>query len=91
VTKKLETPRPEQVVTVPTTTAAIMSHPDFELGVADRRTGRPMPPLCDSWDYERGRLWACLAPVDLALHIGGRLNPRAVALYDAACLRKYIL
>jgi hypothetical protein len=34
------------------------------------------------WEYERGRQWATLAPRDIPLRIAGKLNPRAVKLYD---------
>jgi hypothetical protein len=33
-----------------------------------------------SWNYERGRQWACLAPASMPLNIDGRLNPKALAL-----------
>ena len=42
------------------------------------------------WNYERGRQWASLAPTAMPLKIGGVLNPKAIALYDAAVKRGYI-
>jgi hypothetical protein len=39
---------------------------------------------------ERGRLWASLALVNMPLRIGGKLNPTAVALFEAAAQRHYI-
>jgi hypothetical protein len=33
------------------------------------------------WNYERGRHWAAIAPDDLPLKIGGRLNPEAIRLF----------
>ena len=33
------------------------------------------------WNYERGRHWAAIAPNDLPLKIGGRLNPEAIRLF----------
>jgi hypothetical protein len=76
---------------VPTTTAKIMSSAAFRRGVEDRRGGRPLREDDGTWDYERGRLWASLAPIDMPLHIDGKLNPKAVALYNAASDRKLIL
>lgn len=43
------------------------------------------------WDYERGRQWASIAPFSMPLRIDGKLNPKAVALYRAACKRGYTL
>jgi hypothetical protein len=43
------------------------------------------------WNYERGRLWACLAPRSMPLMINGKLNPKAIALFDAAYKRWYII
>ncbi|HEY7229160.1 MAG TPA: hypothetical protein VH558_02190 [Pseudolabrys sp.] len=39
------------------------------------------------WQYERGRQWASIAPLSMPLKIEGKLNPKAVALYRAACER----
>ena len=44
----------------------------------------------DLWRYERGRQWACLAPLSMPLEVNGRLNPKAVALYKAARQREFI-
>jgi hypothetical protein len=38
-----------------------MSSPFFARGVNDVRQGKP-------WDYERGRLWAVLAPKNIPLY-----------------------
>ena len=35
------------------------------------------------WNYERGRHWAAIAPIDLPLKIGGRLNPEAIRLFQS--------
>lgn len=43
------------------------------------------------WNYERGRQWASIAPLSMPLRIEGKLNPKAVALYRAACKRGYTL
>ena len=42
------------------------------------------------WNYERGRQWASLAPRSMPLKIDGALNPKAIALYNAAARRGYI-
>jgi hypothetical protein len=83
-----------QVPTYGVTIEWIMSTAAFRRGVADRRAGRPMTYRGNDelhWEYERGRLWASLAPVEMPLRIGGKLNPNAVALYEAAEDRKLIL
>jgi hypothetical protein len=74
-----------------------MSNPQFTRGVKHVRTGQPFDSFVketggdDAWCYERGRLWARLAPVDMPLFIGRKLNPKAVKLLDAAFARKLIL
>ena len=42
------------------------------------------------WNYERGRQWASLAPKSMLVKVDGALNPKAVALYEAARNRGYI-
>lgn len=64
-----------------------MSEPHFALGVADARAGRAFHRDYDIWKdghwaYERGRMWAVLAPRDFPLKLGGRLNPKAIRFYD---------
>jgi hypothetical protein len=75
-----------------------MSSKSFALGVADRRRG--VPPQFhrelpdegdeDEWDYERGRLFASIAPASMPRRIGRQLNPKAVALCRSAFNRGYI-
>jgi hypothetical protein len=76
----------------PCTTTAIMRHPHFALGLADIRAGRPFDTNIndDYWAYERGRLFGAIAPLSMPLFNGKTLNPKAVALFDAACDRKLI-
>jgi hypothetical protein len=38
----------------------------------------------EAWDYERGRLWAVLAPLDMPLFIGKRVNKKALAIFRIA-------
>jgi hypothetical protein len=82
----------EQIETVIVDTVEIMRDAAFGRGVEDRRAGRPFDQNLDgNWEYERGRLWASIAPVNMPLRIRGRINPKAVALFDAAYERGLIL
>ena len=79
-------PDREQVATRPVSAAEIVSSPRFAIGVADFRAGAP--PRFDEgdWGYERGRLWAALAP--------RTLDPRSalgVRLFEAAWERRWIV
>src|SRR5262249_14835553 len=59
-----------QVATFRTTTQAIMRRPLFAAGVNSVRSGHApdFDDLDDEyWSYERGRLWACLAPSSMPL------------------------
>ena len=81
----------EQVPTTLITTRALMASPDFEIGLSDVRRGIPFDWRDGSWDYERGRLFGHIAPLNMPLRIGGRLNPKAVALCEAASNRRLIV
>jgi hypothetical protein len=84
----------KQILTFPCSTEAILRHPHFARGLADARAGRPFDDRIQDayWAYERGRQFGAIAPRSLALFIGGRkLNPRAVALVDAAFERGHIV
>jgi hypothetical protein len=84
---------PTQVPTRLTSTATVMSRPDFQSGFEEVRAGQ-RPRFDDFydryWSYERGRLFGCIAPTSMPLFIGGRLNPKAVALCEAATDRGLI-
>ncbi len=69
-----------------------MRHPNFARGVADIRAGIPFDPDIDDekWAYERGRLFGAIAPLWMQLFNGKELNPKAIALFDAAYERKFI-
>ncbi len=43
-----------------------------------------------AWAYERGRQWACLAPLSMPLRVKGKLNRKAIALFKAASMRSFI-
>ena len=83
----------DQVQTSLTSPAAVMRRANFRRGLADARAGRP--PRFDEfndgyWAYERGRLFAFIAPTSMPLFVSGELNPRAVALFEAAERRSLI-
>ena len=80
-----------QVPTVTVTIAAIMRSAEFKRGLDDARKGIPFDWRIDEWNYERGRLFAYVAPVSMPLWIGRKLNERAIALYRAASERGLII
>jgi hypothetical protein len=73
------------------TTARIMASPEFARGLDDARKGVPFDWRNDDWNYERGRLFAHIAPLAMPLRIDGHLNPKAVALCEAAFNRGLII
>jgi hypothetical protein len=84
----------EQVQTHQISTAAIMRRAAFGQGVADVRTGQA-PRFDDfprdQWSYDRGRLFACIAPMTMPIrNRDGKLNLKAVQLCEAAIERKLI-
>ena len=66
----------------------VMSSSAFALGVRDARAGLPHRATYDQWDtdgqwnYERGRAWALLAPLDIPLKRNGAINPDAITYFD---------
>jgi hypothetical protein len=80
-----------QVRTKRISVRAIMTSPEFELGFEDVRNGVPFDWRNVAWDYERGRLFARIAPLNMLLWIRGQLNPKAVALCGAAFRRNLLL
>lgn len=66
----------------------VLSQPAFERGLIDGRANRGFPQEYDRWDtddqwnYERGRWLATMSPADIPLRIKGKLNPRAVKLFE---------
>ena len=76
------------------TAEEILQSRDFKAGVDDVRAGRP--PRFDvfangDWSYERGRLFAMVAPMSLSLRVRGKLNKPAVRLLIEAFRRGDIL
>ena len=79
--------RAAQVQTSGVSIESIMRSRAFKQGAADVRRGaapRFDNPDWDQWHYERGRLWATIAPRSMPLVLNGRLNPAAVALFIKA-------
>ena len=81
----------EQALTLPVTVRSIVASKEFARGVEEVRRGLPFNPDNDSWEYERGRCFGFIAPLDMPLRIGGRLNPKALKLADAAFDRKLLI
>jgi hypothetical protein len=68
------------------TVESIMRTAAFRRGVADVRVGR-RPRFddhkeADSWHYERGRQFGAIAPRNLPVMLGKRLNPAALEFFD---------
>ena len=73
-----------------------MGSPEFALGLEEARKGVPFDWRSGAdngtaWNYERGRLFGHIAPLDMPLRIGAKLNPRAVALCNSAFRRSLML
>jgi hypothetical protein len=69
----------------------IVASREFARGFEEVRKGLPFNPDIDSWEYERGRAFGFIAPLDMPLRIGRKLNPKAVKLADAAFNRKLLI
>ena len=81
----------QQVSTRPVSTASIMKSLEFVRGLNDVRKGVSFDWRNGDWEYERGRLFGHIAPLDMPLNVGGKLNPKALALCNAAFNRKLII
>jgi len=76
-----------------------MESREFARGFEDARRGIPFDwrigadatDANASWHYERGRLFAHIAPLNMPLRISGFLNPKALALCGAAFKREFII
>jgi hypothetical protein len=64
----------------PVTDQSIMRSGAFRRGVEEYRAGRRFDDTYNDWNYERGRQWAAIAPRDLPVFIGRRINPAALRL-----------
>jgi len=81
----------KQAFTRRVSTRSIVASKQFARGLEEVRAGRRFNPDNGDWDYERGRAFGFIAPLDLPLRIGGKLNPKALALAEAAFARKYLI
>jgi hypothetical protein len=83
-----------QVPTVSVRPETIMRRAAFREGFEDARAGRrPRFDFFqddDEWSYERGRLFARIAPETMPLLIDGKLNRKAVKLFALASERRLI-
>jgi hypothetical protein len=70
---------------------SIVASGEFARGVEEVRGNIPFDAANDDWDYERGRCFGFIAPLDMPLRIDGRLNPKALALAEAAFNRKLLI
>jgi len=70
---------------------SIVASKEFARGLEEVRNGLPFNPDNDDWDYERGRCFGFIAPLDLPLRIGRALNPKALKLAEAAFARKFLI
>jgi hypothetical protein len=81
----------EQAETRLVSIRSIVASRDFARGLAEVRKGLPFNPDNDEWDYERGRAFGFIAPLNMPLRIRGKLNPKAVMLAAAAFSRKLLI
>ena len=70
---------------------SIVASREFARGLNEVRNGLPFNPDNNDWNYERGRCFGYIAPLDMSLRIGTRLNPKALKLAEAAFSRKLLI
>ena len=83
-----------QITTSCCSAKAIMRHPNFAVGVDDVRARRSFNCDLDDayWAYERGRLLGMIMPQSMSLYVArGKLNPQAVALFEAAFEKRLVI
>ena len=80
----------KQARSYPASTRSIVASKEFARGFEEVRKGLPFNPDNDDWNYERGRCFGFIAPLDMPLRIDGALNPKALKLADAAFDRKLL-
>jgi hypothetical protein len=73
----------KQALTVSVSLRSIVASDEFARGLREVRNGLPFNPDEDDWNYERGRCFGFIAPLDMPLRIGTRLNPKALKLAEA--------
>jgi hypothetical protein len=80
-----------QAATYVASTRSIVASKEFARGLDEVRKGLPFNADHDDWDYERGRCFGFIAPPDMPLRIGRRLNPKALILAHTAFNRKFLI
>jgi hypothetical protein len=70
---------------------SIVASREFARGLDEVRNGFPFDADNGDWSYERGRAFGFIAPLDMPLRIGRKLNEKAVKLADAAFKRKLLI
>ena len=70
---------------------SIVASREFARGLDEVRNDLPFNADNDNWDYERGRYFGFIAPLDMPLRIGTRLNPKALKLAEVAFSRKLLI
>jgi hypothetical protein len=81
----------EQAKTIRVTTRSIVASTEFARGFEEARQGKAFDPNNDSWEYERGRCFAHIAPLNMSLRIGKSLNSKAIKLAEAAFQRRLLI
>ena len=81
----------KQARTTRVSTHSIVASKEFARGFDEARNGLPFNADNGSWDYERGRCFGFIAPLDMPLRIGRTLNPKALKLAVAAFKRKLLI
>jgi hypothetical protein len=82
---------PKQALTRSVSIRRIVACCEFARGLAEVRKGVPFNENKRDWNYERGRCFGFIASLDMPLRIGGKLNPKALKLAQAAFLRKLLI
>ena len=83
----------EQADTKGVSVYAIIGSHAFARGLDEVRKGLPFNPdiIDGDWNYERGRCFGFIAPLNMSLRIGRKLNPKAINLAVAAFSRKLLI
>lgn len=69
----------------------IVASSEFARGLEEVRNNLPFNPDNGDWNYERGRCFGFIAPLDMPLRTGRALNPKALKLAVAAFERKLLI
>jgi len=81
----------EQASTRRVSTHDIVASREFARGLDEVRKGLPFNPDNEDWNYERGRCFGFIAPLNMPLRIGRKLNPKALKLAEAAFDRNLLI